>query len=198
MSVSKVDKAVAPVGPWLVSEAMTDVSISVMQVVSLIWVMLKATKSLAGVAISDPRTCELARTPAELSEEELLSEDRCSASVEVYAKVKRSIVIFLASSELSSIQRVPTTPMGSLSVPVMAVLIPVLGLLCVAEVSVGMGCTTMKLEGILIARVLVSVTEETVWVFRVESTGKIVWFSRASVAGKVVWVSRVDAAGEVV
>lgn len=199
-----MDKAaVAPVGLWFVSEVPEmDVSISVIQVVSLMWVMLKATESLAGVAMSGPRACELVRTPAELSEEELLSEDRDSASVEVCAKVKRSSVIFLASSELSSVQRVSKmTSMGSLTVPGLTVIIPVLGLPLVAqasEVSVGMGCTAMKLEGILISRVVASVTEEMVWVFWVNSTGKMVWFFRASFAGEVVWVSRVDAAGEVV
>lgn len=119
-----------------VPDMLTDVSISVMQVVSLRWVMLKATKSLAGVTVSGPRTCELLRTPPELSEEELLSEDRCSASVEDCAKVRRSTVIFLVSSELSSVQRVSKmASMGPLSVPVLAVLISVVGLLLVAEVS---------------------------------------------------------------
>lgn len=180
-----------------VSEMMADVSISVIQVVSLMWVILKATKSLAGAAVSGPRACELLRTPAELSEEELLSEDRCSASLEVCAKVKRSIVIILASSELSSVQRVTkVASMGSLTVPVLTVLVPVLGLPLVANISVGVVCTTMKLGGVLIGGVLVSGTEEMVWVFRVISPGEMVFFSRVSVTGEEVWVSRDDGAGE--
>lgn len=81
----------------------TVVSLSVRQVVSLIWVMLMATEPSAGVSLSGPRARELLRTPAEPSEEELLSEDRRSTSVEVRAKVRRSIVNFLVSSELSSV-----------------------------------------------------------------------------------------------
>jgi hypothetical protein len=170
--------------------------------------MLKATNPLAGVALSGPRTRELLRTPAELSEEELLSEDRYSTSVEVCANVRRSTVIFLASSELSSVQRVSkTASMESHTVPVWTVLIPVLGLLLGANVSVGMVCITVRSEGILIETVLVSVTVEMVWVFRVNSIGEMVWVSRDDGAGEVVrddgagevvWVSRNDGAGDVV
>lgn len=67
----------APVGLWFVSEVpgmMAGVSVSV---------MLTATKSLAGGAVSGPRTCGLVRTLAELSKVGVLSEDRCSASVDV-------------------------------------------------------------------------------------------------------------------
>lgn len=109
--------------------------------------------------------------------------------------------------------------MGSHSGPVWTVLIPVVGLPLGANVSVGMACTTMKSEGILMETVLLSVTEEMVWVFRVSSTGKVVWVSRVAGAGEVVrddgggevvwvlrdndtgevmWASRDDAVGEVV
>lgn len=64
-----------------VSGMMAGVSISVMQLLSLLWVMLKAIKFLAGGTVSAPRTCGLVRTLPELSKVELLSEDRCSASV---------------------------------------------------------------------------------------------------------------------
>lgn len=143
VDTSEVDKAaIASVGRRLASgvpEMVTVVSISVTQVVSLIWVTLKATKPLPGVALLGPRTCEPLRTPAELSEEELLSEDRCSTSVEACAKVRRSTVIFLASSELSSVQSVSKmAPMASHTGPVWTVLISVLGLPLGANVSVGM------------------------------------------------------------
>lgn len=178
--VSEVDRAVTSVGLW-------SVFISVMQLVTSIWVMLKATKSLAGVATSGVRACEPVRTPTKLSEEELLSEDRLSASVEVCAIVKRSIVIFLASSELSSVQRLSKiVSMGSLTVSVSAVLTPVCpGLLLVAEVSRRAVYVTPKLEGIIFGRVLVFVAE-------------VVWLSRAGGTEKVAWVSRVDASWEVV
>lgn len=104
-------------------------------------------------------------------------------------------MIFLVSSELSSVQRVPrTASMGSLTVPALTVVIPALGLSLGANVPVGMVCTTMKLEGILFERILVSVTEGMVWVFRVNSTGETVWFPRNGGAEKVV---RDDGAGEV-
>lgn len=59
VNISEADKAViASAGLRLASgvpEMVMVVSISVMQVVSLIWEMLKATESLAGVVLSGPR-----------------------------------------------------------------------------------------------------------------------------------------------
>lgn len=68
--------------------------------------MLYAIKALGPVETSGVRTCEVLSTKTELSADELLSEDKLSASGETWVNIHLSAAILFVSSELSSVQRV--------------------------------------------------------------------------------------------
>lgn len=103
---------------------------------------------------------------------ELLSKARALASAEVRANAQVSVVIIFASSELSSVQRVSKMASEtSLPVTVLTVVIPVPeGLSLVADVSIEVVITTIRLEGVIFVRALVSVAGNRVLVILVSAS----------------------------
>lgn len=100
--VSEVDQTLTPEGLELVSEVpevATAVSVSLR---NLMWVVLEGTKALLEVTTSGPRAWEVVVIAAALTEEELPSKERLSAS-KVCAKIETLFVIHFVSSELSSV-----------------------------------------------------------------------------------------------
>jgi hypothetical protein len=133
--------------------------------------------------MSGDRACEVVRAGAKLLEEELLSEDRLSASLEVCACVNWSTMIFFVSSVLTLVGRVSNmTSVELLPVPVLTVLVP-----C----PVGLPLVIMsmvRLEVIIFERDVVSAVEEVVRVPKVPDAGKEVGVPSVSDAEKMVWV----------
>lgn len=99
-------------------------------------------------------------------------------------------MILFASSELSSVQRVPETDSTrSLPVTVSTVVIPVpMGLPLVADASIGVVMTTMNLDGIIFVKALVSVAGKMVLVSLVSASEMVL--ARSKFLSKV-WVLRV-------
>lgn len=127
--------------------------------------MLYSTKALGLVAASGDRMCEVVLTETELSADELLSEDKLSASGEIWVNVQLPATILFVSSELSSVQRVSKmASVGPLPALLSAVVVPVpVGLLLMTEVSTGEVTTALKLEALTFVRVLVSIAGDMVW-----------------------------------
>ena len=129
----------------------------------------------------------MART--ESSEKALLSEARPSASAEVWADVKTSVMVLFASSELSLIQRMfkENSP-RSLPLTVTTVVPPVpMGLVLVPDVSIAV-ITTVNLDCVICVKALVSVAGKVVLEFLVSASEMVL--ARIKFLSKV-WVLRV-------